>query len=741
MRSETRTFVLVLSVMLAGSPAPFAGAAPQQRASQASAVTAILVDVVVRDRDGLPVTDLTPQEFEILEDGLPQELGGFTPIFRRKADDAAPPALEASAVAGASDLTTAAPSAQGRKPQASPEALAMPTEVLALVFDRLTPDARALAYRAALGYVDGNSSADRVVGVYGLDLSLIPYQAFTKDQAAVRRALDQFANRATSQFSGSRADREQLAQRQAAAGSLASRAEQVAAGGGAGAGQAASGMAGAQVEAQMAAMQSRMLQTFETLERDQRGYSTANGLMAVVSGMRNIPGRKAVIFFSEGLSIPPNVEDRFTAVVAAANRANVSIYSMDAAGLRTESPLKESRDELMAASETTLRRNPSRDVNAPMIQALERNEDRLRMDPQSGLTRLADQTGGLMVGNTNDFRRGLRRVDSDLRNYYMLSYVPSNEEFDGRYREIAVRVSRPGLTVQHRKGYFAVRAPAGEPVLTHEAPVLAMLDRTPVPNAFPLRASALRFPETSRPGLTPIVVELPTGGLSFEQSPEDRDSYRSDFTVLVRIRDREGQAIEKMSQHYELRGAMDEIERARQGEVIFYREADLPPGLYTMETIAYDALSKKASVRFSTIEKPPVDPAALRLSSLMVVRRGERVAEGDRDSANPLYVGETLLYPNLGTPLRAGVDKELPFYFTVYLGDGGQATASLEVLQNARPLAKVPLELEAADDARRIRQVSRIPIDQLGPGTYELRVTVRQGTSGISHTAPFRIVG
>jgi hypothetical protein len=101
--------------------------------------------------------------------------------------------------------------------------------------------------------------------------------------------------------------------------------------------------------AQMLQMQQRMLETFDTLERDQRGYATANGLLAVVSGMRNMPGRKAIIFFSEGLSIPPNVQERFLAVVAAANRANVSIYSMDAAGLRTESTLREARDEVFAA--------------------------------------------------------------------------------------------------------------------------------------------------------------------------------------------------------------------------------------------------------------------------------------------------------------------------------------------------------------------------------------------------------
>jgi hypothetical protein len=125
----------------------------------------------------------------------------------------------------------------------------------------------------------------------------------------------------------------------------------------------------------------------------------------------------------------------------------------------------------------------------------------------------------------------------------------------------------------------------------------------------------------------------------------------------------------------------------------------------------------------------------------MIVRRGERVTAADRDPGNPLYVGDTLLYPNMGTPLKAGVDKELPFYFTIYLGPGDDPKATLEVLQNARPLAKVPLGLDAPDEARRIQQVSRIPIDALTPGSYELRVTVRQGPAGISHTTPFRIIG
>jgi VWFA-related protein len=700
-----------------------------------SGVTAILVDVVVRDKAGNPVRDLGPQDFKITEDGVEQQIGSVTPIFRSEPASGAP--LAASQPAAS--VAAPAPSVPGAEAVAA--AVNAPGEALALVFDRLSPDSRTLAYKAALTYVDQPASRERLMALYGIDLGLVPYQWFTHDVQQIRHAIEAFGNRATSQFGSTTAQRLEAQEQARAAGLAQGAAEQAAAAGGPG-GSGGQNIAGAAGDAQFAAMQQQMLQTFDDLERDQQGYSTANALMAVVSSMRNIPGRKAIVFFSEGLSIPPNAQDRFLSVAAAANRANVSIYAVDVAGLRTISTLKEARDEINAASLRRLDQDPTRDqVGEPMTAALERNENYLRMDPHSGLGRLALETGGLLVANTNDFRRGLGRVDSDLQNYYMLSYVPRNEEFDGKYRDIVVKVARSGVTVQHRKGYYAVRAPAGAPVLSNEAPALAALDKTPVPNAFPVRAAALSFPEADHPGLTPVVVELPTSGLLFRPSESDSKKFESDSTVLIRFTDESGTVIEKASQRYQLQGSIDEIDKAKTGRIIFYRQPELPPGLYRMETVVYDVLAKKASVRFATVESRAVDASKLRMSTLMVIERGEKSApsEGTR---SPLYVGDMLLYPNLGTPLKQGVDKELGFYFTAYVPAGqGDATATLELLQSAKPLASVPLTLDAPDAQGRIQQVSRIPIEQLQPGTYELRVIVHQGAASVAQTTPFRVVG
>ena len=710
-------------------------AAPRTAAPSPTMVSAILVDVVVRDRKGEPVSGLTAEDFEIREDGVIQTLGSMTPVFKsvdgRALDRGADPSAVASAKAEA-------PPPQGPSEQKTQQAQEAP-EVIALVFDRLTSDGRALAHTASMKYLGAAQGVSRhYMGVFAIDIGLMPLQPFTRDVSLIRRAVDEFAKHSSSQY-GSYAEGRRGGQSQAEAATNALNAAQAATTGGPG--SSAAGFANAAVQEAMAQSQNQMAQSFEMLERDQAGYASANALMSIVTGMRALPGRKSIVFFSEGLAITPNAQERFLSVIAAANRANVSIYPMDAMGLRTDSAIRQTSEEMMAAARTRLNRNPMRETNQAMSAAMERNEDLLRMDPHSGLGQLAEETGGFLIANTNDLRAGFERIETDMRNYYLLTYVPSNDNFDGRFREIDVKVNRPGVTVYSRRGYFAVRESSGLPVASHEAPAIAALDRTPVPNAFPVFSAALRFPERTRPHLLPLVVEVSTANITFVPT-EDGKSYRSDFTVLVRFKDAGNEVIDKQSQRYEVSGPIGGIETAKTGNVIFYRQPELPPGVYSMETVVYDALSKKASVRFRTIEQPEVSPDDLRVSSLMLISRGERVPADQRPADNPLFVGEMLLYPNLGAPLKKGADSELAFFFTAYPG-GGTSTdlqGTIELLHDAKVVARAPMEMSKADADGRVQQVSRLPIEGLAPGRYQLRVVVQQGTASVARTTEFRIV-
>lgn len=702
---------------------------PPQRAAGtlSGGVHAVLVDVVVRDKRGQPVHDLTQADFEVIEDGVPQTIGSFTPVFEGAGlrEAVTSPAPAASGGAGAtSGAGTATPSGGGTSAFSGPV-------VTALVFDRLSPEARRLAVQAAKGYLGEQTETPSYIGIFSVDLSLTSYAPFTRNARVLRQALDRMGGRASASLNTAE-------QQQARATAAQRAAEATQAGSAAIAGAGPGGGPGsAPSEAIFAQMESRALKEFEVMERDQSGYATTNGLFSIISTLRTLPGRKSMIFFSEGIAIPTAVQRLFIGVIDAANRANVSIYTMDAMGLRAVSEQAQIRDQVNQAGGGgggIL----SQGGDAPLSKALEKNEDVLRQDPHYGLGTLAQGTGGMIFDSTNNLRQGFDRVETDLRNYYLVGYSPINEAYDGHFRNIDVKVKRPGVTVAARKGYYAVRDSGGS-INPWEALALGELERKPVPNAFPVRAGSFLFPERDRPGLVPVVVDLKTAGLTFAPSADGK-SYTSDFTVLVRFLDERNQVVRKVSQHYDrVGGPIGEIQRAKEGEVIFYREPELTPGVYTMETVAYDALANKSSVRLSTVEVPGQNAAALRMSSLVIVKRGEKVPEKERRAENPLLVKDVILYPNLGDPISKAA-KELGFYFAIYPAAGGPAPeAVLQLLLNDAQVAQVPMPLAAADASGRIQQLGRLPLDQIPPGTYDLQIVVKQGGAQVTRSTAVRI--
>lgn len=684
-------------------------------------VRAVLVDVVVRDRKGQPVRDLTAADFEVLEDGVTQKVGSFTPFLANATATAAPPA---AAPAGATDPAASAAAAVNNGPI-----------VTALVFDRLSPEAQRLAVQAAQGYLGNKEETASYIGIFAVDLALTPYAPFTRNAQILRQALNKMSSRPTTGYNST--------ERQTRSASVARPASMtpnpVATAPAAGPGAAASGNSSG-AEAKLAEMQSSMVAGFDAMERDQQGYSTTNGLFSIIAALGRLPGRKSLVLFSEGVAIPDAVQRLFYGVIDSANRANVSIYTMDSAGLRSDSDQARTRDMVNQAGAVGLGSGYSTDGGGgALTRGLENNSEALRSDAHSSLGQLAQETGGLLFENANNLKQGFARIEDDLRNYYLLGYSPTNDVYDGRFRKIEVKVKRSGVTVAARRGYFAVRDPGGAPVNAWEAPALGAMEQKPLPNAFPVRAGAMRFPEGDRPGLVPVVVEFKTAPLTF-QPAADGKTYTSDFAVLVRFIDKDNQVARKVSQHYEVNGPIAGLDKAKTGEVIFYREPDLPVGVYTMETVVHDAPSGKSSVRLSTVEVGREDLTKLRMSSLVIVKRGEKVPEKERRAENPLLIRDVVVFPNLGDPVSKSA-KEVGFYFAAYTVKGAPAPESaLDLVQNGKSVALVPLPLSSADSNGRIQQLGRLPIANLPAGTYELRAIVKQGSEQISRSTMVRIV-
>ena len=165
----------------------------------------------------------------------------------------------------------------------------------------------------------------------------------------------------------------------------------------------------------------------------------------------------------------------------------------------------------------------------------------------------------------------LRQVNEDLHSYYLLTYSPRNQDYDGGYRRISVRVTRTGADVQARKGYYALRGSYDSPILEYEVPALAVLSRKTVTDAFQTHCAAFSFPEPTRPGLVPVVVEVPPGAINFLVD-KAKTKYSADFSIVALIRDPNGHVARKLSTHYLLNGPYDKLEAALNGNILFYKE-------------------------------------------------------------------------------------------------------------------------------------------------------------------------
>ena len=647
----------------------------------------VKVDLVVRDKRGAILRGLAAADLEVFEDGVRQDVESFDFVERLPA------------------VTTA-----------DAQATILPA-VVAVVFDRLGPGARSFAQQAVLGHLDRALSSKSRRGVFSIDRSLTTLQPFTDDRDALRRSLDRALSLTSTSGAGVR-ERDSI--RNAYAGLST------------GIGQAhvasaeLSGVpecrnAEDELNRNFEILDSRLAEAYESLERDEQGFSVLHALLALVCGLETVPGRKAVVLFSEGLTVPAGAESAFRSVVAAANRANVSLYTVDAGGLRATSASDETRrtiDSLQGRLQPE-NSNPvargSITTITPMsgLSLLERNEDTLRFAPGSGLGRLADQTGGFLLRDTNDLSAGLLEMDEELGVYYVLSYAPKNQGYDGRFRTITVKLKRPHGRLQARKGYLAVKTALPVPALEYEAPALARLEAGPLPTAVPLRLRGLQFPEDPRFSRVPIVVDVPARG-------------NQDLAVVVLVRDAARRVVAKMSQRYP---------RSEGAPVLFYRETRLPPGTYTLEAIAYELGSGAAGAVTSELDVPATASGHLRASSLMIVGRAEKLGP-DGGGAKPLQYGDVLLFPNLGQPLKREHGHALTFFMTAWPAlERPGIEAQVEVMRDGRRVgATRATQLRPGADGR-IQLASSVPLDGFPPGAYELRVTLSDGRDAETRTA------
>jgi VWFA-related protein len=731
-----RSFVRVLAVA-AVLGAGLRAQTTSPRSGYQASTTAVVVDVVVRDAKGHPVVDLKPSDFELREDDVTQRIASVELIAPGRP---AAPAASATRVPG-----SAAPAAASTSPATTPGA-AGPT-VLALVFHRMSPDGRAAASLAARSYLEDRTGSTDFVGVFVVDTRLETLQTFTNDGARLAAAVDRAARTqaaATSRhqpmstlFGDASPDVSPTASAESVGRPLREPGfvPRVQAPG------ASASNPREDTQGRIQRLGEHIERAYDEMMRDRNGHAESAALTALATAMGALPGRKSIVLFSEGISVPDAIAAKFQAVVDTANGGNVAIYAVDAKGLRLHS-----EQAATARGLAELRGVGDDDQRGPIVAERDRRRSRtsdleqgaflLHKDPAASLGRLARETGGFLIDNTNDLASAFARIDADRRFHYLLTYTSTNTAMDGSYRRIAVKVKRRGADVRARSGYVALPMLGTVPVLRFESNALSALAATPRPTQVPLRAAAFQFPEAD--GTTRVALYVKVPGSSVAYFVDDNQSaWQTHFTILARIVDANGETVRKGSEPYRLSGPAKDVHVARQGDILFYRQPMLDPGRYALEYALYDELSGQAGTgALPIVVAAGRDRDALAMSDLVLVDHAEAVPDDRKDAGNPLYLGNTLIYPNLGTPIVRSTRGSLVFFYTARAGERRLA-GQVELWQGGDVVARRTLAVPTAAAGGLVQHANELPLGDLGAGSYDLRVMLSDALGTVTRSTSF----
>ena len=293
--------------------------------------------------------------------------------------------------------------------------------------------------------------------------------------------------------------------------------------------------------------------------------------------------------------MPNQLEQLYRSVVSEANRANLSVYAVDARGLRTISDNDRAQSDLNKSRENVRRQVQSRGgraVTREDVLAPEVAQDAITINPQGMLGALSESTGGRLIANSNDVRTQLDRALDDMGGYYEVTYDPQLAAFDGAFRRISVKVKRPGVTVQAREGYFALPPGEGAIDFPWELPLLAALRTTAA--AARLRRARERLPLRAGERRACATRWWPRSRCRASQFEGKGGTRRAHFSVLAVVRDAKGAVREHFSQDSPVEVPEKNLDALQHGNAVFTRSFTLPPGRYALEIAVLDQMAKKA---------------------------------------------------------------------------------------------------------------------------------------------------
>lgn len=687
----------------------------------------IQLDAVVTDKNGKPVTDLRPEEFEILENGEPQKITNFSYV----------------ALAGAAEKP-ATPKAPADKVDKNappvPPAILRPEQVrrtLALVIDDLGLSAESFPFvrRALKKFVDEQMQPGDLVAVIRTSGSMGALQQFTSDKRVLYAAIEhlkwnQLGRGGISPF-----------------GALKGKTI---------ADEMAADIPGASGEGDQDGS------SIDEFRSELFTIGTLGTLSYIVKGLKELPGRKSVMLFSDGLKIlnrdgqalraadiigassvntrSNRIIDSLRRLTELANRASVVIYTMDVRGLQTLA--------LTAADNTRgLDRPQEKDglVTNQLDEAMLTRRTDL-FDSQQGLNFLAQQTGGVAIRNNNDLSGGIKKMLEDQQGYYLLAYHPDEKTFDpkrARFNKLQIKVTRPGLKVRYRSGFYGVTDESMRPAVAVAKTRVEQLSHAIVApfasNELDVRLTSLFANDAKSGSFMRSLLHVDAGKLTFK---EEADGWRKlVFDIMAITFGEDGAIVNQISRTESVSVRGDSYRQIMQNGFTYYIVVPVKKaGAYQLRTALRDSASARVGSASQFIQVPDIGKNRFALSGIIVNGFDPEKQKTGASLAGPASfqnAAETKAAtdPQAGPGvrrLRRGMIME--FDYMIYNAQLDRATQRPQLQTQVRLFRDgqqifagdaLPFDPQGQNDLKRLNAGGRLQLGtDMAPGDYVLQVIV-----------------
>lgn len=710
----------------------------------------VQIDAVVTDRRGEQVTDLSPEEFEIYEDGRPQQIKNFSYISM-ETESAAPPPVKLKS----KDKTVVPP------PQ-PPEQL-RPEQVrrsIALVVDDLGLSFESTYYvrNALRKFVDEQMHSGDMVAIIRTGAGVGALQQFTTDKRLLHAAIDRVkwnavGRRGISAFGNVGDDAFHTEPTDSRRGNYTSSDP------------------GKTLTPEGREAASRAL--VNDFKDEIFTVGTLGALNYVVKGLKELPGRKSAVLLTDSLDLFSSTStsnfrtlDALRRLIDLANRSSVVFYTLDPRGLQTINDT--AANSLVGATKG----DGKGEVGATGLPGFRIMQDLMSRtmeitEAENGMNYLANQTGGFLVNNNNDIALGIRRV-LDQKGYYLIGYRPDESTFNAsnarkNFHKLTVRVKRSGLSVRTRSGFYGVTTGEARPgKRTREQQLVVALTSPFASGAVDLRLTSVFLNDTTYGSFVRSLIHVDGNSLTFTEEADG--GHKATIDVAAVTFDDGGAVVDQRFRTETVLVRGEEYHTARRDGMTF--GINLPikkPGAFQLRIAVLDVASDRVGSANQFIEVPNLSKNRLTLSGLYLARNTTRrlrtaTAQGAPGAASipvsnanegELAESEVQTGPAVRR-FRPGMIIDYGYEaYNVRLDHAtGHPQLQMQVRlfhENQQVFSSQMLNIVGQPDAKRVVAIGHLKLgENLKPGDYILQVIVtdvaeKQKPRATSQWIPFEI--